>query len=61
SVRIDDRFVANAKVGYTFKRLSVAAYARNLFDEEYVSGLSSASEGTIADARNVGIEIRTDF
>lgn len=58
---IDNRFLANARLGYAREPFSISLYVENLFDEEYLTGLGSDVEGTIGDARNVGVELRVEL
>lgn len=59
---IDDRFVANTRVGYEMENLSASLFVDNLFDKEYLTGRSlSADEATAADGRTFGVELRVFF
>ncbi|MEM7779979.1 MAG: TonB-dependent receptor [Pseudomonadota bacterium] len=40
-----DRFLVNARIGYTWENFSLSAYVRNAFDTEYFSFLNVAAPG----------------
>lgn len=59
--------VVNAAVGYEAEHGSVTLYVKNLFDEEYVTGLSNpdgvgpANEAILGDGRVVGVQAKATF
>ena len=62
ALKIDGRFVANAKVGYQRESLTASVYINNIFDKDYLTGLSSdATEGFLGEGRAVGFELRANF
>lgn len=61
---VDKFFVANAKVGYEFGPYTAAVFAKNIFDEEYLVGISGTNAPTsaaIGDSRLIGVELRGKF
>lgn len=57
--KVDDFFVANAKVGYRLENLSASVYVKNVFDEKYLTSIApSLMEATVGDSRVAGFELR---
>ncbi|MDX0750357.1 TonB-dependent receptor [Sinorhizobium medicae] len=63
NVRALDSFtVVNANIGYEKDNLKIAAFARNLFDEEYLTSISSNGNlATIGDGRSFGVRVNATF
>lgn len=56
--------IVNAAIGYEAKNWSVTLFAKNIFDEEYVTGISvngDSSSGTVGDGRMIGVRARATF
>lgn len=56
--------IVNAAVGYEAETWSLTAYVKNLFDEEYLTGISVnplESEATVGDGRMIGVRARATF
>lgn len=59
---VDSFTVVNAQVGYEAKNFTVTAFARNLFDEEYLTSITSGgTQATIGDGRVFGIRATGRF
>ncbi len=58
---VDSNFLVNAIVGWDFGHYRINAYANNLFDEEYLTGIVSPERATIGDGRALGVEIQANF
>jgi iron complex outermembrane receptor protein len=59
---IENRFLVNAKIGYEYESMTISAFADNIFDEQYLTGISTTSdEAYIGDGRVVGVELRAKF
>lgn len=59
--RLDSRVLWNGKVGYESEKYSIFVFARNLFDENYRTNLTTNTVGTISrigEPRVFGIEVR---
>lgn len=63
NVRALDSFtVVNANAGYEKDNLKITAFAKNLFNEEYLTSISSdGSQATIGEARSFGVRINASF
>ncbi len=63
--KIHERYLVNIKVGYATDNAAISLYADNLFDEQYLTGLSNSSsssnEASIGDGRTIGAEVRFKF
>lgn len=60
--KIDGFAVVNAQVGYDFGGASVAVYARNLFDNDYLTFRSAAgTQASISDGLMAGVTVRARF
>ncbi|MDX2287930.1 MAG: TonB-dependent receptor [Hyphomicrobiaceae bacterium] len=60
--RVENRILVNAKVGYEFEKVTASIFAKNLFDEDYITGLSpTATEASIGDGRLIGVELLGKF
>lgn len=56
--------IVNAAIGYEAKNWSMTLFAKNIFDEEYVTGISvsgTSSSATVGDGRMVGVRARATF
>ncbi|MGQ4274680.1 TonB-dependent receptor domain-containing protein [Terrihabitans sp. B22-R8] len=59
--------LVNVSVGYEGEHASITLYAKNLFDEEYVTGLANntaapgADEAIVGDGRTIGIRAKATF
>ena len=60
-LEIDDAFLVNVVVGYEFSHFRVSAYAKNLFDEDYLLAIYSENSAVVGDGRAVGLEVQADF
>lgn len=60
--KLDSYFVANAKVGYETKGVKASLYVKNIFDEEYVTGvLVDDFSASLGDSRSFGAEVLMKF
>ncbi|MEM9278994.1 MAG: TonB-dependent receptor, partial [Pseudomonadota bacterium] len=58
TIRNDSRFLVNLRIGHREENWEIFAYARNLFDEEYLSGGATIGANTFAfsgEPRTVGV------
>lgn len=56
--------IVNAAIGYEAKNWSMTLFAKNIFDEEYVTGISvsgTSSSATVGDGRVIGVRARATF
>lgn len=56
--------IVNASVGYETKNWSLTLFAKNIFDEQYVTGINIddfGSEATVGDGRMLGIRAKATF
>ena len=64
-LKVDAYTVVNAEIGYNVtENLSIAVYADNLLDEDYITSLSGgppATLATVSEPRTVGVELRARF
>lgn len=51
ALKLDERFLLNARVGYETGPWKVYAYARNLLDEDYITGAATDSAGNLERVR----------
>jgi outer membrane receptor protein involved in Fe transport len=59
---VDGYTVVDARVGYEWDKYTLTAFARNLFNEEYVTGKSiGATQATIGDEQLFGVTLRGQF
>lgn len=58
---LDSRTLVNAKIGYEAERFAVYAYARNLFDAEYIALINVTGARKVGDPQMFGIELHTNF
>lgn len=64
---MDSYWLTNASVGYAWDNYTIRAFVDNLFDEEYVTSLSStgfgspATTATIGDGRSFGLTFDATF
>lgn len=59
---VDSFTIVNAKIGYEFEHMTIAAFARNLFDEQYLTGISeNGTQATIGEGLSVGIHATAKF
>ncbi len=62
--KVDGFTIVNAALGYEARHWSLTLYAKNLFDEQYLTGLSVSnldSEANIGDGRAFGVRARATF
>lgn len=60
-LEVGSSFVVDAKIGYEFGQYRVSAYANNLLDENYMTGIIAPNEAYVGDARAIGVEILATF
>ncbi len=61
-LEVESYLIVNAKVGYEFGQYTASIFAKNLFDEEYITGIESGrTNASIGDSRLVGVELRGKF
>jgi outer membrane receptor protein involved in Fe transport len=56
--------IVNAAIGYEAETWSLTLYAKNIFDEQYLTGIyadSTGSEATLGDGRTIGVRARATF
>ncbi|MBN9672213.1 TonB-dependent receptor domain-containing protein [Roseibium aggregatum] len=59
---IDAYTIVNAQLGYEFEHGKITAYAKNLFNEQYLTSISSnLNEATIGDGMSVGVRLNANF
>lgn len=59
---LDSFTVVNLQFGYESEHLKVTAFAKNLFDEQYLTGIdSTGSLATIGDGRTFGLQVNGSF
>ena len=58
---INANTVANARAAWTAGKVTVFAYARNVFDNFYMTGLGSTTSGTAVEPRTLGIGVEAAF
>lgn len=59
---VDSFTIANAQVGYQTDNLTFVAYAKNLLNEKYLTGISSnGASASIGDARSFGLQLTQKF
>lgn len=64
TIKLDDRFLVNARIGYQGDNWEAFLYARNLFDESYVTSFAQTPFGnqiTAGDPRTVGVILQATF
>lgn len=63
NVRALDSFtVVNANAGYEKDNLKITAFAKNLFNEEYLTSISTnGSQATVGEGRSFGVRINASF
>ncbi|MCQ0988028.1 TonB-dependent receptor [Jiella marina] len=63
SSRLVDSFtLVNAQIGYEYNDFSVAAFAKNIFDEQYLTSINeTGSQATIGDGRTYGLKATGKF
>lgn len=62
--RVSAFTIVNAALGYEAQKWSLTLYAKNIFDEQYLTGISVSdfdSEATIGDGRMIGVRARATF
>lgn len=63
--RVPSYVLVNAALGYEQKNWSVTLYAKNIFDEQYVTGISTSAfgpaEATVGDGRMLGVRAKATF
>lgn len=60
-LEVGSSVVVDAKIGYDFGLFQVSAYANNLLDENYLTGINSPNEAYVGDARAMGVEVLATF
>ena len=59
---VDAFTLVNARIGYETQHGSVSLFARNLFDEQYLTSIAAGrTEATIGDGRMIGIKATARF
>jgi iron complex outermembrane recepter protein len=59
---VDSFTIVNAQLGYQTDNLTFTAYAKNLLDEKYLTGISSnGGSANIGDARSFGLQLTQRF
>ena len=56
--------IVNAAIGYEAETWSLTLYAKNIFDEQYLTGIyadNTGSEATLGDGRTIGVRARATF
>ena len=61
NLKIDDAFLVNVLIGYSFSHYRVSLYANNLFDEDYVTAIRSENSAVVGDGQAFGIEVAAEF
>lgn len=61
ALKASDSFVTDLQVGYEFGRFKVFAFARNLFDEFYLTNLYSPTLATAGEPQRLGAGVRVRF
>ncbi|MEM7255387.1 MAG: TonB-dependent receptor, partial [Pseudomonadota bacterium] len=62
TLRLDDRTVYNARVGYESEFFSVLLQVRNLFDEDYITRRSVRTNAVkVGEPRSIGLEVRVIY
>lgn len=59
--RIASRVLVDAQASYTTGRVRLFAFARNLFDRDYLTELYSTNLGTIGEPRRIGAGVELSF
>jgi outer membrane receptor protein involved in Fe transport len=57
ALELDDRDLLDARLGVTFERVELSAYANNVTDESYVV-FRSATQVRYSDPRRYGVQVR---
>ena len=60
-LEVGSSFVVDARIGYDFGWYRVSAYANNLLDENYMTGIISPNEAYVGDPRAMGVEVSAQF
>ncbi|UUX51053.1 TonB-dependent receptor [Nisaea acidiphila] len=59
---VDEYYLANARIGYALGHFSASLYVDNIFDEEYLTGISSNTiEASVGDGRTFGVQVFARF
>ena len=58
---IEGKTVVNARLSWEISRMTLFAYARNLFDKFYLTDIWSPTSATAGDPREVGVGIEASF
>ncbi len=62
ALSVDPFTLVNAQIGYETENLTFTAFAKNLFDEQYLTSISSGGTyATIGDGRSFGIQVTGRF
>ncbi|MEM9027943.1 MAG: TonB-dependent receptor [Pseudomonadota bacterium] len=63
-LEVENFTIVNTKFGFQNANFYAAAYVKNLFDEEYVTGIRpslSSPAASVGDSRTIGVEFKTSF
>lgn len=56
--KLDSRTIVNSRIGYELEHFSVSLFARNLFDEEYITRIQSRTNTVkVGEPRVIGIQL----
>lgn len=59
---VEDYTLVDARIGYEWEKYTLTVFAKNLFDEEYVTNIRSGGTGaTVGDGRLFGVTLRGEF
>ncbi|MEM9355973.1 MAG: TonB-dependent receptor [Pseudomonadota bacterium] len=62
NLEVDSFFVVNSRLGYTNGNLTASIYAKNLLDEQYLTGINSNGQTAgVGDSRTIGVEVKAKF
>jgi len=61
ALRVDKATVVNARAAYDLGQITLSAYARNLFDNFYLTSLFNPTSATAGDPREIGVGLEVDF
>ncbi|MCF4165268.1 TonB-dependent receptor [Zavarzinia compransoris] len=62
ALSVDAFTLVNANFGYEAEHFTVSAFTRNLFDEEYLTGISSGgAQAAVGEGRTFGIRLSSQF
>ncbi len=56
--KLDSRTIVNSRIGYEFDNFAVSLFARNIFDDEYVTDIQSRTDAVkVGEPRVIGIQL----